>query len=131
MKIGILILLVVGLSWLDDNTSGKTANATHAAGTQCKPIEQRFTVPYSQSILSGILMDCETRKPLKLGVLTINGAIFYTDSLGKFHKRLKPGHYRVRAGWPSYEFDSLKTKLKGRDSVHIVFYLKTDKRPLE
>lgn len=83
------------------------------------------------SILSGLIVDCETHKPLKLGVLSVNGDVFYTDSLGRFHKILEPGKYFVKAGWPSYQFETIKIHLRSKDSLNIIFYLKTDEQPLK
>jgi hypothetical protein len=131
MKIGLLILLAVWIWFPYYKTSEVTTYPSHTSGDKCKTIVGRFTVGQHKSILSGVLIDCETQEPLKLGVLKIDGSVFNTDSSGKFHKLLKPGNYLVRAGWPTYEFETINTKLRSGDSLYVVFYLKTDKRPLE
>ncbi len=131
MNIGLLISFVAVVSALSFKKSEWSVDSAQVSGDTCKTIERRFPSCQRQSILTGILIDCETQKPLKLGVVNINGLMSYTDQFGKFHQRLKPGHYRVGAGWPTYRFETLKTNIKPGDSLYVVFYLKSDERPLE
>ena len=131
MKMSLLTLLVMWVWPSHYATDEMRRCRRHVSGGKCKTIEQRFTTSEQKSVLSGRLIDCETQKPLKLGVLNIDGDIFNTDSLGKFHKLLKPGRYQVRAGWPTYQFETIKTQLRSGDSLYVIFYLKTDSRPLE
>ena len=131
MNIGLLMILIVVCSALFFKKSEGTVGSVQASSDTCKTIERRFSSRQRQSILAGILVDCETQEPLKLGVVNINGVVSYTDQFGKFHQRLKPGRYRVGASWPTYRFETLKTNVKRGDSLYVVFYLKNDERPLE
>ena len=129
MKTTLLILLLIEMHSQYFETRAVAYCASHISDT-CKTVERKFTARQKNSILSGLIVDCETHKPLKLGVLSVSGDVFYTDSLGRFQKILKPGKYLVKAGWPSYQLETIKIHLRLKDSLNITFYLKTDEQPL-
>jgi hypothetical protein len=97
----------------------------------CKIIKRTYAVNQQMSILSVNVIDCETGRDLKVGILKVNDRISYTDTLGRFSEGLRPGTYHVKAGWLTYKLQTTKVRLKAGDSTSINFYLSSDPEPLE
>ncbi|OIN56431.1 hypothetical protein [Arsenicibacter rosenii] len=85
----------------------------------------------NNTIISGIILDCKTQKPLKVAIIKINKTTFYSDTLGRFRHQVKPGNYTIKAGWPTYLWQQINTTVKNKDSLFVTFYLEDDPAPLK
>lgn len=75
MKLTILILLVMLMNYSHFQAKEIIFCANHVDDT-CKTVERKFVTSQKNPILADIIIDCETQKPLKVGVLNVNEVIF-------------------------------------------------------
>lgn len=85
----------------------------------------------SNTVISGIILDCKTQKPLKAAIIKINKKTFYSDTLGRFRRQIKPSKYTIKAGWPTYLWKEINITVKNKDSLFVTFYLEDDPEPLK
>jgi len=83
----------------------------------------------TDTIITGELLEVETKSIIIPAFLSINGVIHETDS-GKFFFQVLPGRYRLQGGFVGKKWVVANVKLERGDSTHIRVYLIDDDRPL-
>ncbi|MBL7841513.1 MAG: hypothetical protein JNJ75_15325 [Cyclobacteriaceae bacterium] len=83
----------------------------------------------TDTIITGEILEVETKSIIIPAFLSINGVIHETDS-GKFFFQVLPGRYRLQGGFVGKKWVLANVKLERGDSTHIRMYLIDDDRPL-
>lgn len=83
----------------------------------------------TDTIITGEILEVETKSIIIPAFLNINGVIHETDS-GKFFFQVLPGKYRLQGGFVGKKWSLVNLTLERGDSTHLKLYLIDDDSPL-